>query len=31
MSHKALAKLEDMGLLKGVVTTNVDYLHELAR
>lgn len=30
VSHKALAKLEDMGLLKCVVTTNVYYLHELA-
>lgn len=29
-SHKTLAKLEQEGKLGGVVTTNVDYLHELA-
>lgn len=29
-SHLTLAKLEEDGLIKGVVTTNVDYLHELA-
>lgn len=29
-SHYALAKLGDMGKLAGIVTTNVDYLHELA-
>lgn len=29
-SHRALAKLEETGKLDGVVTTNVDYLHEIA-
>jgi NAD-dependent deacetylase len=29
-AHKALAKLEQAGKLSGVVTTNVDCLHELA-
>lgn len=29
-SHKVLAKLEDHQLLDGIVTTNVDYLHELS-
>lgn len=29
-SHYALAKLESMGKLKGIITTNVDYLHELS-
>lgn len=29
-SHKYLAKMEEDGLIKGIVTTNVDYLHELA-
>lgn len=30
IAHQALAKLEAAGKLSGVVTTNVDYLHELA-
>ncbi|WP_251717626.1 SIR2 family NAD-dependent protein deacylase [Lactobacillus agrestimuris] len=29
-SHRALAQLEKQGKLSGVITTNVDYLHELA-
>lgn len=29
-SHRFLAKMEEDGLINGVVTTNVDYLHELA-
>lgn len=29
-SHYALTKLEKMGKLNGIVTTNVDYLHELS-
>jgi len=29
-AHKALAKLEQTGHLDAIVTTNVDYLHELA-
>ena len=30
VAHRELARLEQQGLLQGVVTTNVDYLHELA-
>jgi len=30
IAHKALAKLEQTGHLDAIVTTNVDYLHELA-
>lgn len=29
-SHRALATLEHQGQLSGVITTNVDYLHEIA-
>jgi len=29
-SHKVLAQLENDGLLNGIVTNNVDYLHEIA-
>lgn len=29
-SHNALTKLEKMGKLRGIVTTNVDYLHEIS-
>lgn len=29
-AHKILAKWEEKGLLSGIITTNVDYLHELA-
>lgn len=29
-AHQILAKWETAGLLKGIITTNVDYLHELA-
>ncbi|MDR0200336.1 MAG: hypothetical protein LBI43_07180 [Streptococcaceae bacterium] len=30
ISHKTLVRLEQIGILQGLVTTNVDYLHELA-
>lgn len=30
LTHKVMASLEKEGILKGIVTTNVDYLHELA-
>lgn len=30
LAHQALAKLEKVNKLSGIVTTNVDYLHELA-
>lgn len=30
ITHKVLAKLEDMGKLKGIVTQNIDGLHQLA-
>ncbi|WDF83270.1 hypothetical protein PQ472_03260 [Lacticaseibacillus pabuli] len=30
VSHRALAALEQAGAIDGVVTTNVDYLHEIA-
>lgn len=30
ISHQTLDKMEEDGLLNGIITTNVDYLHELA-